>query len=355
METDMQWMKRALQLAAYGRGSVSPNPMVGCVIVHEDKIIGEGWHRNYGGPHAEVRAIEDVVFKKNENLLTEATAYVTLEPCAHTGKTPPCADLLVSKKLKRVVVCNLDPNPLVAGKGIAKLKSAGIEVKTDVLSQEGIALNKRFFLAMQEGRPYVILKWAETADGYLGRADGGQVRISSALSGLLVHQWRAEEDSILVGFKTALMDNPKLNVRHWKGINPVRVVLDRNLQLPASLNLMDQSQPTLIINYLQQTELKNWPERYGEAREVSYARINPENEETGQILHRLFERKIHSVFVEGGVAVINSFLQAGLWDEIRRCQGTIQLGTGVKAPAPQGILRKSEMVEGDLWTYYSRY
>ena len=353
METHNQWMERALQLAEYGRGAVSPNPMVGCVIVHEGRIIGEGWHHAYGGPHAEVRAIEDADAKGNSHLLPQATAYVTLEPCSHTGKTPPCADLLVSRRLKKVVICNNDPNPLVSGTGIRRLREAGIGVECDVLQAFGLELNKRFFTAMTLKRPYVILKWAETADGFLGYEAGNPVQISGALSGMRVHKWRTEEDSIMVGYKTALMDNPRLNVRHWEGTNPVRIVTDRHLQLPADLHLMDHSQSSIVVNYHRETEIPADPERYA-LPSMAYLKIDRQGDEIAQLLEGLHRRKIHSVLVEGGAAVINAFFESGLWDEIRRCQGKLAIGQGVAAPAPRGVFKGSEQIGDDLWTFYNR-
>uniref|UniRef100_UPI003592F691 bifunctional diaminohydroxyphosphoribosylaminopyrimidine deaminase/5-amino-6-(5-phosphoribosylamino)uracil reductase RibD n=1 Tax=Persicitalea sp. TaxID=3100273 RepID=UPI003592F691 len=224
-----QYMQRALQLAEYGRGYVSPNPMVGCVLVADGRVIGEGWHRNYGGPHAEVQAVRDAEKRGNADLLKSATAYVTLEPCSHFGKTPPCANLLINKKIKKVVVANHDPNPLVAGRGLTLLKNAGIEVESGILAEEGQELNRRFFTFFCKKRPYIILKWAETADGFIGAAGGKPIAISNGYSSQRVHRWRSEEDAILVGRNTAFNDNPRLNVRHWPGQNPVRVVLDRNL------------------------------------------------------------------------------------------------------------------------------
>jgi diaminohydroxyphosphoribosylaminopyrimidine deaminase / 5-amino-6-(5-phosphoribosylamino)uracil reductase len=354
MEADNLWMSRALQLAANGRGSVSPNPMVGCVIVFEDRIIGEGWHRQYGGPHAEVWAINDAESKGNGHLLAESTAYVTLEPCSHTGKTPPCADLIIRKKIKKVIICNNDPNPLVSGRGIARMQAASIDVESGLLANEGLSLNKRFFTAMELKRPYIILKWAETADGFLGPETGGALQISGQLSSMRVHQWRTEEDSILVGYNTALTDNPRLNVRSWSGRNPVRVVLDRHLQLPGNLNLFSKTQPTIVVNYNQESALPTSPERYAAVADIAYIKVTPGADEIDELLTALLARGIQSVFIEGGAAVINAFLQKGLWDEIRRCQGTIIIGNGVKAPVPQGILRSSEKVEKDLWTFYSR-
>jgi diaminohydroxyphosphoribosylaminopyrimidine deaminase/5-amino-6-(5-phosphoribosylamino)uracil reductase len=354
MNRDIQWMQRALQLAENGRGSVSPNPMVGCVIVHNDIIIGEGWHRQYGGPHAEVRAVEDVERKGNDSLLSEATVYVTLEPCSHTGKTPPCADFLIRKNVKRVVICNVDPNPLVAGRGIQKLINAGIEVCQDVLSAVGLELNKRFFLVQNKNRPYVILKWAETADGFLGHSNGAPVAISGEYSNMRVHKWRSEEDSILVGFNTALVDNPRLNVRNWQGRDPVRIVLDRNRILPETLHFFDKTQPTIVVNYKDETPQPDYPQRYEETSDIGYIKINPGRDEIEQLLGELVQRKVHSVFVEGGPAVINSFLKSGFWDEIRRCQSNKILEEGIMAPAPRGILTGSEKVQEDLWTYYKR-
>ena len=347
-------MQRALQLAEYGRGSVSPNPMVGCVIVHNDEIIGEGWHRNYGGPHAEVRAVEDVEKRNNGHLFSEATAYLTLEPCSHTGKTPPCADLLVSKGIKKVVVCNGDPNPLVSGRGIRRLEDAGIEVVQGILSEQGEKLNKRFFKSFREKRPYIILKWAETADGFIAEENGKSVQISGEFSGVNVHKWRSEEDAILVGYNTALNDNPTLNVRHWEGRNPIRVVLDRNLRLPKTLNLFDNSQKTFVVNYIEETVVESSSGRYSEQGNTSYIQINPGENEIGQLLKELFTRGIQSVLVEGGAKVLGSFLQAGLWDEIRRCQSLKRIGSGIKAPLPEGIFTGSEQVQDDFWSYYSR-
>jgi len=355
MNSDIQWMRRALHLAEYGRGSVSPNPMVGCVIVHQDKIIGEGWHRQYGGPHAEVRAVEDAERRDNGRFLSESTVYVTLEPCSHTGKTPPCADLLIRKNVKRVVICNGDPNPLVSGNGIRKLQDAGIGVETGLLSDEGYELNKRFFNAFKNNRPYVILKWAETADGFLGTANGSPVAISGTFSNMRVHKWRSEEDGILVGFNTALVDNPRLNVRKWEGRDPVRVILDRNLILPETLHVFDNQQPTVIVNYRQESALPVSPERYADALETAYVKVNPARDEIMQLLVKLNQRKIQSVFVEGGPAVLASFIKSGLWDEIRRCQSTKILGEGIKAPAPAGILTGSEKIQEDLWTYYRNF
>jgi len=250
LDTDQKYMQRAMELARLGLGSVSPNPMVGCIVVYKDKIIGEGFHRQYGGPHAEVYAIDSV---QKKELLSESTVYVSLEPCAHFGKTPPCADLLVASGVKKVVIANVDPNPQVAGKGIAILENAGIELQVGVMEKEGLELNRRFFKYISQKKPYVILKWAETADGFIARPDYSSKWISNEYSRKLVHKWRTEEDAVLVGKNTALHDNPMLNVRHWPGKNPLRIVLDRNLQLPQTLNLFSGNAQTVCYSKLQTT------------------------------------------------------------------------------------------------------
>ncbi len=325
MNSEENFMRRALQLAEYGRGQVSPNPMVGCVLVADNQIIGEGWHRSYGGPHAEVQAVRDAEKRGNADLLKSATAYVTLEPCSHFGKTPPCAELLINKKIKRVVIANEDPNPLVAGNGITKLKNAGTEVESGILAEQAHELNRRFFTFFTKKRPYIILKWAETADGFIAGAGSQPVAISNGYSSQRVHRWRGEEDAILVGRATALNDDPRLNARHWPGQNPVRVVLDRNLSLPESLHLFDQSQPTIIYNYSKKTEVPDSPERYATAPTLAFSQIKQGEDELSQILADLHRRKIQSVLVEGGAQVLRSFIEAGLWDEIRRCQSPLRL------------------------------
>lgn len=315
-------MLRALQLAEIGRGSVSPNPMVGCVIVHNDVIIGEGWHKKYGDWHAEVNAVKSV---KDKTLLAEATAYVTLEPCSHFGKTPPCADLLVKHQLKKVVICNYDPFPLVAGKGIQKLLDAGIEVVTGVLEQKGRQLNARFFTVVEKNRPYIILKWAETADGFIAGENFEQIKISNALSHKLSHKWRSEEDAIMVGTNTALHDNPRLNVREWTGRNPVRIVIDRSNRLPKDLHLLDDSVKTLILS-----DPFAWEEYQKE--------------------------KIQSIIVEGGTQLLQSFIDAELFDEIRVFRSQKQLKKGILAPVlPKNItiMSRQNLLDDELTIYQS--
>ena len=350
-------MERALELAGRGRGYVSPNPMVGCVLVAGGRIIGEGWHRNYGKHHAEVEAFLDASSKGFEHEIGGATAYVTLEPCSHFGKTPPCVDLLISGKIGRVVVANTDPNPLVSGRGITRLRDSGIEVFEGMLADEGRALNRRFFKGMTTGHPYVILKWAQSRDGYLS-LPGEAVKISGGLADLTVHRWRAEEDAILVGKNTVLVDNPRLNVRKWKGRNPVRVILDRNLAgANRDLHVMDHSQPTVFVNTLKELVVPGSLSRYDVVAEggfaINYLKVPAGGEELPEMLEKLYRLGIGSVLVEGGALVLESFLQAGLWDEIRVISGTPVLGRGIRAPRPAGTLVCQEQAGEDLLSYFS--
>ena len=343
------FMLRALELATLGRGSVSPNPMVGCVLVHhaegqEPRIIGEGWHKQYGDWHAEVNAVRSVR-AQDTHLLPEATVYVTLEPCSHWGKTPPCADLLIENRVKRVICCNDDPNPLVSGQGFARLRAAGITVETGVLAGKGRALNARFFTFIEQKRPYIILKWAETTDGYLSGEAGQPIQISGPLSRRLVHKWRSEEDAIMVGTNTARIDNPRLNVRLWpNGKNPVRIVFDKDRSLPPNLHLFDGSQPTVVYH---QVENKRVTEQPGVIHAFTDSLIHA--------LDDLYQRKIQSVLVEGGTTLLQSFMDAGLWDEMRVLRSPMMLGrsqTAVKAPRVEGRLVSREMVGQDELTIY---
>ena len=339
-------MRRALELATRGRGHVSPNPMVGCVIEHNDRvagprIIGEGWHQRYGEAHAERNAILSVR-PEDAHLLPECTAHVTLEPCSHYGKQPPCADLLIEKRVGRVICCNDDPNPLVAGQGFAKLREAGVTVETGVLNEVGRQLNARFFTFMEKSRPYIILKWAETADGFIGGENGQPVQISGPLSQRLVHRWRSEEDAIMVGTNTARTDNPRLNVRLVPvsvatPANPTRIVIDKQLQLDQNLNLFDGSQPTLGYNFIK-------TETVGQ---TTYIQLSPDKPFLPQLLVDLYERRIQSVLVEGGTTLLNSFMDAGLWDEMRVFRSQTMLGGGIKAPTVRGQLISREMVGED--------
>lgn len=338
MTEDVKYMHRAHGLALLGSGHVSPNPLVGCVIMHDNKVIGEGWHKQFGQAHAEVNAVEAVVDK---SLLKEATVYVNLEPCSHQGKTPPCADMLIKHNVKRVVVSNLDTNPLVAGQGIKKLREAGLEVVTGVLEKEGRHLNRRFFCGLEKKRPYVILKWAQTADHFLAHENFESRWISNAYARQLVHRWRSEEDAVLVGTRTAQYDNPTLNVRTWTGRNPVRIVIDRFLRLNKSLHLFDSSQSTLCFNVL----------RHEEHELLKYIRLN-EKDFWNEMLNYLHQHGIHSVMIEGGATTLNQFLDNDLWDEARVFTSTRSFGKGIAAPVLHRHLASAEDVMGDQLGIY---
>jgi len=333
-------MKRAMELAELGRAQTSPNPVVGCVIVHQGKIIGEGYHRKYGEAHAEPNAIDTVM---DAQLLIESTVYVTLEPCAHYGKTPPCASLLVDKKVKKVVIGAIDTNPLVGGKGLAILKSAGIEVITGVLEGEIRIQNKRFFTYMEKKRPYIILKWAQTQDGFIARENYDSKWISNDYSRQLVHKWRTEEDAIMVGTNTVEHDNPKLNVREWAGKDPLRVVIDKNLRLDPKLDVFDKTQPTVIYNLHKDSEEEN----------LSFIKLSADFQ-TKDILEDLYQRKIQSVLVEGGSFLINRLIEEELWDEARVFTGNISFGKGIEAPKIIGKLEESVFVNTDKLEFYKR-
>jgi len=337
---DLLMMRRALDLARLGTGYARPNPLVGCVITHEGRIIGEGWHQQYGEPHAEVNAVASVA---DPALLLRSRAYVTLEPCAHHGKTPPCADLLIERGIPEVVVCNLDPNPLVAGRGLEKLRAAGVHVDTGVLEAEGRWLNRRFFTFQEKKRPYVVLKWAETADGYLAGPYFQTVPISGELARVAVHQWRAEEQAILVGTRTALHDNPHLTVREWPGPNPTRIVIDKNLSLPPTHHIFNGTQPTVVYTYRERAMKDN----------VGYVMLSEAEDLFPQIFSNLYLRNVQSVLVEGGPTVLNSLLKDGLWDEIRVLRSPRRLGGGVAAPRPglSGLREHSRLGDDELFVY----
>lgn len=333
MESNEIFMQRALQLATLGFGNVSPNPMVGCVVVHENQIIGEGFHQNYGELHAEPNAIHSV---KDQSLLSKSILYVNLEPCSHWGKTPPCADLIIEKKIPKVVIANLDPNPLVAGKGIEKLKYAGIEVVVGILEKEGNWLNRRFFTNQTKKRPYIILKWAQTQDGNIARENFDSKWISNQYSRQLVHKWRSEEDAILVGFNTSLQDNPQLNVREMAGRNPIRLLIDKNLQIPSSHHLFDQSQKTIVFNSL----------KSGVENGVEFIQLKQEDD-LNPLLFALFERKVQSIIVEGGTKTLQKFIDQDLWDEARIFTSKSVFEKGIKAPKIGGKLISKQNILGD--------
>lgn len=316
-----KYIRRCIELAKNGLGNVSPNPMVGAVIVCDGKIIGEGYHVRCGEAHAEVNAIRSV---KDESMLKHSTIYVSLEPCSHHGKTPPCADLIIEKQIPRVVIGCRDPFSKVAGRGIQKLRDAGREVVVGILEQECQKLISRFVTFHMAHRPYIILKWAESADGYIdiARTGGTPEVLSTPLTSVLVHKKRAEADAILVGRRTAELDNPSLTVRSWHGKNPVRVVMDRNLTLSSRLHLFDSTVRTLVFTAQEHPSREN----------VEYIRVDYGKDILPQILLHLYEQGLQTLMVEGGSRVLQSFIDAGLWDEMVIEKSTRKLNEGVKAP-----------------------
>lgn len=324
MTDDEKYMQRCITLAQQAFGNTYPNPMVGCVIVHDGEIIGEGFHHKAGEPHAEVNAIQSV---ENQDLLPESTLYVCLEPCAHFGKTPPCADLIVSKHLKRVVVGCVDSFSKVSGKGIEKIQNAGIDVTVNVLERESRFLNRRFFTYHEKKRPYIILKWAQTADGFIDKLASEKtstkgVRITDEVCQKLVHQWRAEEQAILVGTTTAVCDNPSLTTRLVAGKNPLRVVWDLHNKIPECNNLKDKTTPTVIFTNTSKESLQN----------IEYKIIDDSTRLLSDTLDYLYNIGIQSLIVEGGTQTIQTFLDAEIWDEARIFTTEECFGNGVFAP-----------------------
>lgn len=330
------YMQRCLDLAIKGIGHVAPNPMVGSVIVHDDRIIGEGYHMQYGGPHAEVNAIRSIS-ETDALLLKHSTIYVNLEPCSHHGKTPPCADLIISKRIPRVVIANYDPNPQVAGKGIQRLRDAGIEVITEVLKQEADWLNRRFLTYHTKHRPYIFLKWAQSQDGFMAPEGNKQAWLTNTASKQLVHKWRSEEQAVMVGKNTVLVDNPQLTVREWQGKNPLRITIDRNLELPSSLHLFNEAASTLIFNSIKNDKQGN----------IEWVKIDSDAGVEEQILNALYKRSIQSLIIEGGAKLLNSFIQKGLWDEAQIFTSPTTLGSGIKAPMVNGQTLEEKNIEGD--------
>lgn len=347
MIADEKYMHRCLEIAKMGKGQVAPNPLVGAVIVLNDTIIGEGYHRNYGEAHAEVNAVNSV---QDQSKLSEATIYVSLEPCAHFGKTPPCADLLVHHHFKRVVIGCTDTFDQVSGKGVEKLQNAGIEVEIGVLERECRELNKHFFTFHEKKRPFVFLKWAQTTNGFIDNVGGLPVRqqeespkgvtwISVPEMKTRVHQWRSEHAGILVGRKTVESDNPSLTVREVAGKNPIRIVIDSNAKLNGDLAVFNSEAETLVINSVKS-------ERNGTVEYLKLETINPEN-----ILKALYEKGIQSVFIEGGAHTLQSFIDAGLWDEACKITGQTSFESGTKAPQIEGDFT-TELFFGDTLKFY---
>jgi diaminohydroxyphosphoribosylaminopyrimidine deaminase / 5-amino-6-(5-phosphoribosylamino)uracil reductase len=345
MNLDEKYMLRALQLAKLGGVSVAPNPLVGAVIVHSDQIIGEGYHQKFGEAHAEVNAVNSV---KDKSLLPEATIYVTLEPCSHFGKTPPCADLLDRSKFKRVVIAQVDPFSEVAGRGIEKLKSAGIEVDCGILEAEAMELNKRFNTFHSKKRPFVTLKWAQTKDGFMDRDrslenESGIHWISQPETQVITHQMRSTEQAILVGWKTIQNDNPSLTTRAFAGPNPIRIIIDPHLNAPKNATVFTDGLKTIVFT--------NSEEKKVDA--VEYLKL--ESFTPQSILHQLFELQIHSVIIEGGRYTLTQFIESNLWDEALIIGGETSFKSGIKAPILPKMVHLSTPFGKDNLYYFKNY
>ncbi len=342
--THEQYMARCLTLALKGAGYVAPNPMVGAVLVHKGLIIGEGYHEQYGQAHAEVNCINSVA-NSNKELIPLSTLYVSLEPCAHFGKTPPCSDLIIQHQIKKVVVSCRDPFDAVNGKGIEKLKDAGVDVIENILVDECKAVNKRFFTFHVQQRPYIILKWAQTADGFIGNQSSERLHISSEVSNRLVHKWRSEEAAILIGTNTALKDNPTLTNRLHTGKSPLRLVIDLELKLPKDLLLFNDGLPVVVFNY----------HKEGQEGVVQYKQLNTSEPVLPQILHIAYEMNIQSILVEGGAKLLQSFINEALWDETRVITNTqLKIEQGKAAPIlNNAVVEKKEQLTTDTIAYYS--
>lgn len=344
MNFEEKYMQRCLLLAKKGFGNVAPNPMVGCVIVHQNKIIGEGFHQLYGQAHAEVNAINSVLKKE---LLKESTLYVNLEPCAHHGKTPPCSDLIIEHKIPKVVIGCVDSYSKVSGKGIEKLKNAGVEVIVGILEKESLEINKRFFTFHNKKRPYIILKWAETKDGFIDvdrTIDELKDNwITTPLSKKLVHKWRSEEMGIMIGTNTVINDNPQLNVREWEGKNPTRILLDLNNRLSENLHVLDNTIPTLFLTYTLKTNKEN----------IEYCLIEKDKNILSQILDILYQHEIQSIIVEGGKQLLETFISENCWDEARVFIGNKKFIKGLKAPKIKVNPTYTEDINTDTLYHYS--
>ena len=341
MKSDELFMNRCLQLAENGIGKVESNPYVGAVVVHNGKIIGEGFHKQFGGPHAEVNAINSV---KNKSLLPESTIYVNLEPCSHHGKTPPCTDLIIKSGIKNVVIGMQDPNEIVAGTGIKKLQSAGINVIIGILEQQSKWLNRRFIIFHTKKRPYVILKWAKSKDGFIDidRSQKSAAAMDNWITGhelkILVHKWRAQEQAILIGYNTLINDNPYLNVRHWQGRNPLRVLIS-DIIPEEHFNVFSDDQKTLVFN----------PVKEFTTNKAEYIKLDFNNKLIENVLNVLFKKNINSVIVEGGQMVLNSFIKSNLWDEARLLTGNKVFKTGLKSPeVPNAIETEQSEFGNDI-------
>lgn len=345
MNSDEKHMQRALQLAKIGGVSVAPNPLVGAVIVHQDQIIGEGYHQKFGEAHAEVNAVNSV---KDQTLLRESTIYVTLEPCSHFGKTPPCADLLVRSQFKRVVIAQIDPFSEVSGRGIEKLRNAGIQVDCGILEDEAKELNKRFITFHTKKRPFVTLKWAQTRDGFIDRDRSVQTQaginwISQPETQVITHQLRTNEQAILVGWRTVQNDNPSLTARAFAGTNPIRIVIDPQLQAPEDSILFTDGLKTIVLNGKEEKVL-------GSVHYLKLQQFNPES-----ILSTLHELQISSVIIEGGAFTLTQFIESGLWDEALVIVGEHEFQSGIKAPVLSKMVNRQVPFGKDMLNYYHNY
>lgn len=340
-----KYMRRCIDIARNGKGRVAPNPMVGSVIVYNDEIIAEGYHQHYGGPHAEANAINSLA---NEEKLKGSTLYVNLEPCSHTGKTPPCSSLIVEKGIPKVVIGSVDPYTLVAGKGIERLRNAGVEVITGILNEDCEDLNKRFFTFHRKKRPFIILKWAQSADGYLDieRNPGtpiGPNWISNPISQIMVHKWRSVESGIMVGTNTVIYDNPSLTTRLWPGNSPTRITLDRNARIPKGSKLLNGEVPTLIYG------------AKGENRKnVSFFPDINKEVPLNEIMSDLFNKGIQSIIVEGGQELLQSFIDEGLWDEARVFKGSKNFNKGIVAPQLNATTKSFKQILDDSLVIYTK-
>jgi diaminohydroxyphosphoribosylaminopyrimidine deaminase / 5-amino-6-(5-phosphoribosylamino)uracil reductase len=347
-------MQRCLNLAEKAEGMVAPNPMVGAVLVFEDRIIGEGFHQKYGEAHAEVNCFKNVK-KEDELLISSSTLYVSLEPCAHFGKTPPCADLIIDKKVKKVVVGCQDPFHAVKGKGIEKIRAAGIEVEMSSLESECRELNNTFFTFHTFHRPYIILKWAQSNDLRLDNQKPERLLISNAYTNRLVHQWRSKTMAILIGTNTALADNPQLTTRLWRGKNPIRLVVDMDLVLPKNLLLFNDDATTIVFNSKQHSLPEDWDATSGD-KGIYYYQVTEDVNLVHQMLNALYQLKIQSLMVEGGAYLLQSFIDEGVWDEARVITNkNLVVGEGLPAPVltNQQIQKLEEIFSDTIHHYFN--
>lgn len=340
-ETDEILMQNCLDLAKQAFGATRSNPMVGAILTYNGHIVSRGLHKIYGQAHAEVNAINAL---SDKEILKDCTLYVNLEPCSHQGQTPPCADLIIRSGIKKIIIGASDPNPKVAGDGIKRLIAAGCTVKAGILEKQCRELNKRFYTFHEKKRPWILLKWAQSSDGFIARDAGKQVSISCQQSQALVHQWRTQEMSILVGTNTASGDNPRLTARLHRGTNPTRIVLDRNLRLPVTLNIFDNSSPTILF-----TERKSW----NLAPHVEVISVNFDNSLLNSICYELHARKIISCLIEGGAQTLNYWINSNLWDEARVFEAPLILHSGIKAPTLDRAASSQEIIDEDKLIIYS--